>query len=44
MTKMQLIKELEKSNKIIDFDFNYLMRKNKSYLERLYKTIYHIPY
>ena len=44
MTKMQIVKELEKSNKIIDFDNKYLMKKSKAYLEELYKNIYCIPH
>ena len=36
MTKTALIDAIEKSGLIVDFDRNYLMRKNKSYLTDLY--------
>lgn len=36
MTKTALIDAIEKSGLIVDFDRNYLMRKNKSYLINLF--------
>ena len=36
MTKSALIDAIEKSGLIADFDRKYLMRKDKSYLIRLY--------
>lgn len=36
MTKTALIDAIEKSGLVIDFNRNYLMRKDKSYLVRLY--------
>lgn len=36
MTKSALIDAIEKSGLVIDFDRKYLMRKDKSYLVRLY--------
>lgn len=42
MTKRQIVDKLEQSNKIIDFDRNFLMRKSKDRLMNLYNSIYHI--
>lgn len=39
MTKAQMITAIEMTGKVIDFDRNYLMRKNKAYLERLLKMV-----
>ena len=36
MTKIALIDAIEKSGLVVDFDRNYLMRKDKNYLVRLY--------
>ena len=36
MTKTALIDAIEKSGLVVDFDRNYLMRKDKSYLVCLY--------
>ena len=36
MTKSALIDAIEKSGLVIDFDRKHLMRKDKSYLVRLY--------
>lgn len=36
MTKKEIVQALEKSKKIVDFDFNYLMRQPKSRLEHFY--------
>jgi hypothetical protein len=36
MTKKILVDEIEKTGIVVDFDRNYLMRKDKKYLEWLY--------
>ena len=36
MTKKMMVDAIEKSGLVIDFDRNYLMRKDKEYLTRLY--------
>ena len=36
MTKKEIVKVLEESGKVIDFDYNYLMRQTKKRLEELY--------
>lgn len=42
MTKRQIVDKLEQSNKIIDFDRKFLMKKSKDRLINLYNNIYHI--
>lgn len=37
MTKKELLNFIEQSNVIIDFDYNYLMRKSKATLLRYYE-------
>lgn len=37
MTKKELVTAIEKSNMVIDFDFNYLMKRSKTYLQSLYE-------
>lgn len=39
MTKKQIIDLLKTSNKIVDFDKNYLMRQSKKRLENFYNSI-----
>ena len=36
MTKKMLIDEIEKTDMVVDFDRNYLMKKDRKYLEWLY--------
>ena len=42
MTKRQIVDKLEQSNKIIDFDKKFMMRKSKDQLLRFYNSIYNI--
>lgn len=37
MTKAEMLEAIEKSNIVVDFDYNYLMRKSKEYIVNLYK-------
>ena len=37
MTKKEIVQALEKSKKIVDFDFKYLMRQSKTRLEHFYE-------
>ena len=39
MTKKEIVKHLETSKKIVDFDEKYLMRQSKERLESLYNNI-----
>ena len=39
MTKKEIVKHLETSKKIVDFDEKYLMRQSKKRLESLYNNI-----
>lgn len=39
MTKKEIVKALETSKKIIDFDAKYLMRQSKARLENLYNIV-----
>ena len=37
MTKLEMLKVIEKSGMVVDFSFSYLMKKNRAQIERLYK-------
>ena len=37
MTKAEMLKTIEKSNIVVDFDYNYLMHKSKKYIISLYE-------
>lgn len=37
MTKAEMLKTIEKSNIVVDFDYNYLMHKSKEYIISLYE-------
>ena len=37
MTKAEMLKTIEKSKMVIDFDYNYLMHKSKEYIISLYE-------
>jgi hypothetical protein len=37
MTKAEMLKAIEKSKMVVDFDYNYLMRKSKEYIINLYE-------
>lgn len=37
MTKAEMLKTIEKSKLVVDFDYNYLMRKSKEYIVNLYE-------
>ena len=37
MTKAEMLKTIEKSNIVVDFDYNYLMHKSKKYIINLYE-------
>ena len=41
LTKIKMLDFIEKSNMIIDFDRNYLMRKSKDYIQKLYNAAVH---
>lgn len=36
MTKKEMVDFIEKTGMVIDFDYNYLMRHSKAYIESLY--------
>ena len=37
MTKLEMLKVIEKSGMVIDFSFSYLMKKSRAQIERLYQ-------
>ena len=37
MTKAEMLETIEKSNIVVDFDYNYLMHKSKKYIISLYE-------
>lgn len=37
MTKAEMLKTIEKSKIVVDFDYNYLMHKSKEYIISLYE-------
>lgn len=39
MTKKEMIDYIEKTDRVIDFDRNYLMRKTKKEIEYLYNVV-----
>lgn len=39
MTKKAMVDFIEKTNRVIDFDRNFLMRKTKKELEELYLVV-----
>lgn len=37
MTKKEMLKYIEESEMVIDFDYNYLYRRSKEYINSLYQ-------
>ena len=37
MTKKEMLKYIEESGMVIDFDYNYLYRRSKDYIDNLYQ-------
>ena len=37
MTKKKMLKYIKESEMVIDFDYNYLYRKSKDYINNLYQ-------